>query len=516
MFKVEQIKRLVRYIENIRIRIVLNLSKVLMMYIKIKKEYLLILCIIQVGLILLLGYIWVGEDLFFQKLIGVVNISIIILIYRWFCRTILIWAGWDKKEDTISEDKKKIKEFFIQHKFINKLCYIWDKYINVWRIILIIRNKVLIGMRYIRYIIYRRKKIEEWKKIEKIIVYIMKEWVLLYIIIIIEDIYTPVKKALIVRKIKEILIGNLEIQIILLLGIVKGVNWVIVCILLYKGIECLWLGLQNVLGILDSESRFWLSSSCNLWMENNSYILKHIKKKDTDYYIGDNKVVPRKIEYWTRGDSWYPCEYLKELRYYEIAGGPKWNEIGEFGEILDGVWAQTFLEVEYLEDKILQNKGIGKKKDKKVVSNMVKIKKEWIRSIKKVQKKIKQHNIELQIYIQWTAVNLRLVIKVDWKLELVKVKSMWEKKSIENELKQLVVIEQMIYKDKEWARYIEEWNEYEMEVQKSMYKEYCEIKKEGDVAVEELRKKWTKEYLLHWFIISKNNVGVSGTKKRKF
>ena len=46
----------------------------------------------------------------------------------------------------------------------------------------------------------------------------------------------------------------------------------------------------------------------------------------------------------------------------------------------------------------IKEKEIGIKIDKKVIGNMVKIKGEWIKVIKKKKKKIKQHNIEIHIY----------------------------------------------------------------------------------------------------------------------
>ena len=161
----------------------------------------------------------------------------------------------------------------------------------------------------------------------------------------------------------------------------------------------------------------------------------------------------------------------------------------------------------------IKEKEIGIKIDKKVIGNMVKIKGEWIKVIKTVKEKIKQHNIEIHIYTQWTEIKVRLLVGIGCKKELAKINNKWEIKSIEKELKQLVQIETKFKQDKEWNKYLKEWNTYELKVQKSMYDEYGKAEKGGKAEVVELYKKWTKSYLLDWFLIGKDILNVEDEGK---
>ena len=139
----------------------------------LKKNYLIVLFIIQIIIILLLGYYVLGFEIFKKKVIAVGVIFIYVMIIRYVYRIILKYFGWKGKYPI--GNLPKLEQFFKKHKIINYVCKVILKYVNVWRIMLILRNKTMIMMRYVRYIFYKMGSLKYLVKVEKVITYICTE-----------------------------------------------------------------------------------------------------------------------------------------------------------------------------------------------------------------------------------------------------------------------------------------------------------------------------------------------------
>jgi hypothetical protein len=63
-------------------------------------------------------------------------------------------------------------EYFKNHKYINNFLILVIKYLNIYRILLLIRGIIALRARIIRRFFYDYNLLSQWWKIEKVITYI--------------------------------------------------------------------------------------------------------------------------------------------------------------------------------------------------------------------------------------------------------------------------------------------------------------------------------------------------------
>ena len=134
-----------------------------------------------------------------------------------------------------SGKNSNLQEFFKKHKRLNNIGIFIYKYIHIYRIILIIRNKVSIDLRYVRnFIIKYTKLFKYWMIFEKFITFFFS-FLFEYFRYVIFNVYLWMKVKFINREIQEIIC--VKIQLLFLICLTKGIipfMLVVLIILLIK------------------------------------------------------------------------------------------------------------------------------------------------------------------------------------------------------------------------------------------------------------------------------------------
>ena len=285
---------------------------------------------IQIGMIVLIGY-YMDKELFIEKLKSVIIITMIILGIKYMYEGVLRYFGWDGKKSSLYDREwgENVWEYFQKNQRMKKLGIIILKYIHIYRIILIMRNKIVKGLRYVRYVMIKNEKVyKNWVKVErvgtKIITFIVFEYISRMLI---GEVYLEIKKEILGKKLKEIIRGR--IQLFWLIGITKGVIAYIIIIMIIKLIELIMIKIKIWV---------WMTTKCdttdisriqlNHELMMGSYILEIIIRMEMEYFT----------EYWTRYLTRYVIRYCDDEFWHRFA----WVEglVGDFVDEREYYWEQ--------------------------------------------------------------------------------------------------------------------------------------------------------------------------------
>ena len=403
---------------------------------------------IQIGMIVLIGY-YMDKELFIEKLKSVIIITMIILGIKYIYEGVLRYFGWDGKKSSLYDREwgENVWEYFQKNQRMKKLGIIILKYIHIYRIILIMRNKIAKGLRYVRYVMIKNEKVyKNWVKVErvgtKIITFIVFEYISRMLI---GEMYLEIKKGIIGKKLKEIIRGR--IQLFWLICITKGVISFIVVIMIIKLIKLILLKTRKWAFKRHYEANDLSNEGLNLDVLSQSYILNKVEFGcGKGCYRGYDKILPVN-DTLMEGDSLYniihpygPVEEAKEdviywdgdgateLRYMDIYKGVKMNDIGELNYVIESL-CQDRLDIEYVWKK-------EKNKEKKEMYGKMRAEMQKACDVvTKVMRKLHEKKVEgikLMFIVKPKMYAMQIYITVDEEY-IKKVKEIGEEISLEKE-----------------------------------------------------------------------------------
>ena len=182
-------------------------------------NWIILLGFIQIFLIIGLSY-YIDTDLFNEKLQSVLIITFFSFLIKYLYLGILKY--FNRKEKFPKDYNEEIQKFFKKHSILNTFLINIFKYINLYRILLLIRNLISQNLRYFRYYIIKifgKKGYKNWIILEKGLTFIAN-FLFEYIVMIIDEIYLNFKIKLLNTDWRVILLGR--IQIFLIICLTKG------------------------------------------------------------------------------------------------------------------------------------------------------------------------------------------------------------------------------------------------------------------------------------------------------
>lgn len=388
---------------------VLNL-KIIRIYLNIYNKYWKQLVFVELCIIVILSF-YIDKLLFFDKLFSVIIVTLIILFWKYIYIIILKYFDWNGRFPIYGN--KKIKNYFIKNNLLNRFFIFYLKYFNLYRLILIIRNKITILLRYIRYFFIKYTKLfKYWLLFEKIMT-IIANFLFDYIYMLIDEIYLKFKINIISSNLNYIIIGR--IQVFFFICLTKGLISFILVLLIFKLIKLInarllhWANNVNVYMYTYSSSFYigiFSKGDLNWRLFENSYILRNLNFDKNERYLGYNKVVPVFSIDSDMMDTLYVNFY--KFRYYDIYKGIYMNEICELNYIIRNLFKYR-LWIEYcLSNEELKEYWIA-------LNKLNDILKESFIIIKNILFILKKNNIMFKLIV--TFISYEPILVIDLLLE---------------------------------------------------------------------------------------------------
>ena len=309
-------------------------------------NYLIIFCLSQIIIGLAIGFFFMDGEIFIQKMFSIAKISCIIISIRYTYIIILLTFKWSGKFPIRHNEQLKI--FFFQHRIINYICVLLFKYVNFYRILLVLRNQTSILLRYIRYFIIKYTVFfTYWTYFESKLTLIFN-FIFEYINILISEIYIPYKKKIVELDLKYFFVGR--IQFFFLICLTKGMVIFIYLLLLFKLIKLIN---RRLLNWAANTNISYFNNNLNKELVINSFIFKNLNfNKAETVYLGYNKIVPATNMYLDMGDSLY--RNYPHLRFIDTYKGLKLNDIAELNVIIKYLLADRLFVEHCLKNKKLK------------------------------------------------------------------------------------------------------------------------------------------------------------------
>lgn len=318
-----------------RIFYVINNFKILKNYKNFIEAYVLILLILQMLIIIILGYFYLESKFLLDRLIYTGILIFVLFFIKFSYIYILKINNWDGKFPI--KKNEKLRKFFMGHIWLNKIGVIILKYFNIFRIFLILRNKFSIIFRYIRSFFNNINILDKWVIIERCLTFIWIRFIWGFLAELMVG-YIKFKEDLLKTNIELIIYGRLKILIVIY--IFKGALSMLVIGIIVKLITFFYKMIVDWAG----DKEFKIKGKTNYRLLDASFIFKNLNYEKKYRYFGYNKVLVSDGDYHM-SDSMYSKDH--ELQYIDIAKGLRMNELDELNQIIIFIFEHRLF-VEYM------------------------------------------------------------------------------------------------------------------------------------------------------------------------